>query len=177
MIGATLAVAVLAVGAFLLTNEANLRCVEGELQDNQVGPDGEYLPRTESFTSMADAEAFVCRRIPQPRDTAGAVLTGVSVTRTTNLGKLIEKEGGAVVDQQYASPGGEVAFRLQVVYPRPLWPDLPPGGDSVSLRGQEARLLRQADTSTLYWTEGDFFFTASSSLDLESFLAVLKSLH
>jgi hypothetical protein len=168
-------ITILAVGAFFLTDDPSVKCVEGTLQDNQVGPDGEYLPRTESFTTMAEAESFVCRSIPRPRDTADAVLTEVSVTRTTNLGKLIEKEGGAIVDQQYASPDGGTAFGLQVVFPSPLWPDLPAGDETVKIRGHTAQVQHDAGKSTFTWSEGEFFYTASSTMDPDAFLAVLQS--
>jgi hypothetical protein len=168
-------ITILAVGAFLLTDDPSVKCVEGTLQDNQVALDGHYLPRTESFTTMADAESFVCRRIPQPRDTVSAVLTQVSVTRTTNLGKLIEKEGGAIVDQQYASPDGGTAFSLQVIFPSPLWPELPAGNETVKIRGHTAQVQHDAGTSTFTWTEGDFFYTASSAMDPDAFVTLLQS--
>jgi hypothetical protein len=168
-------ITILAVGAFFLTDDPSVKCVEGTLQDNQLASDGQYLPRTESFTTMADAESFVCRSIPQPHDTAGAVLTQVSVTRTTNLGKLIEKEGGAIVDQQYASSDGGTAFSLDVTFPSPLWPELPTGDELVKIRGHTAQVQHVAGTSTFTWTEGDFFYTASSAMNADAFVTLLQS--
>ena len=103
MFGAVGAIAVFVVVAFLLTDQPAVRCVEGELQDTAVRADGSVLPRVETYTTLEEAESFICRRIPHPRDTGDLALREVRVARERNLGNTIEGEGGASTEIEYTA--------------------------------------------------------------------------
>ncbi len=180
MLGGALAIALIVMAAFLLTDEPNLLCVEGELQDNQVGPDGSFLPRTETFATVAGAEAFVCRRIPHPRNTAGLALSDVEVVRTTNLGQLIEGDGRAVVTFRYSrDESGQPPISLEVSFPSLGGPEIEAPSEPVSLAGQAASLVRTGQGALVYWSAAGFDFAGVSQADdpdsLSRLLALLDS--
>ena len=180
MLGSTLAVALIAVAAFLLTDEPRLRCVEGELQDNQIGSDGRFVPRTETFATVGEAESFVCRPIPHPRDTAGLALNDVEVVRTTNLGKLIEGTGRAIVTIRYSqATSTDPSFSLEVSFPSLDDPELGGSPEPVTVAGQDASLVRTAGAIFVYWTATQIDFAGSSEMDdaasLDQLLTLLDS--
>lgn len=180
MLGGTLAVAFIAVAAFLLTDEPRLLCVQGELQDNQIGSDGRFVPRTETFATVGEAESFVCRPIPHPRDTAGLVLNDVEVVRTTNLGKLIEGTGRAIVTFSYSPDGtAKPAVSLEVSFPSLGDPELEGSLEPVTVAGQNASLVRTAGAVFVYWTTTQIDFAGSTEKDdaasLDQLLNLLDS--
>jgi hypothetical protein len=182
MFGATLAIALIAVAAYLLTDEAKLLCVEGELQDNQVDANGQFIPRTEEFDTFEEAEAFICHRLPYPRETSGMQLQGVVVTRTTNLGELIEGTGSATVALGYGSEGGPERLTLAATLPVTSAAEASiVGGDAIMLGENEAMLLQSPgdDSLTVIWDRDNFHFVATAALDddltLETLLTVLES--
>ncbi len=177
MLGGTLAVALIAVAAFLLTDEPNLRCVESELQDNQVGPDGRFLPRTETFATVEEAEAFVCRRIPHPSNTAELDLSGVEVVRTTNLGQLIEGDGRAVVTLRYSRDDTVVPmFSLRVSSSAQGLPEINAPSEPITVVANAAILVREAGGAMVYWSAGGFDFAGASTQDDPASLAALLAL-
>jgi hypothetical protein len=183
LLGAVGAVALFAVVAFLLTDEPGVRCVEGELQDNRVAPDGTIYPRIESFASLAEAEAFVCRRLPRPRRLDGLELTVVRVARERNLGDTIEGEGGVFMEYEYALAAEPAALRLGVNFPPPG--ALPEGsGEALSVQGKDGRIAEShrqdgADTAFVVWIKDGFYFNAhalySPDFDRDALLRVLES--
>jgi hypothetical protein len=180
LLGATVVIALIAVAGFLLTDEESVRCVEGQLQDNEVGPDGQFLPRTESFATIEDAEAFVCRRVPHPRDTGDLTLKDVEVTRTTNLGQLIEGAGRATVTFRYApSAEAEPAFSLEVTFPSRGVPDVQGPVKEITIAGQEAALVRPERGAFVFWSADGLDYASGSTLEgaltLEEMLAILDS--
>jgi hypothetical protein len=178
MFAATGAIAAFVVVAFLLTNAQAVRCVEGEMQDNAVRPDGTVLPRVETFSTLEEAESFICRRIPHPRDTGNLTLREVRVARELSLGKTIEGEGGADIEIDYAADGSAAgALAFAVVFP-PI--PLPEGaGELISVRGEDAILASVRTAATVQWNKGDFTFSAgaefSPDFSLEDLLAILES--
>lgn len=180
LLGATLAIALIAVAGFLLTDEESVRCVEGQLQDNEVGADGQFIPRTETFATVEEAEAFVCKRVPHPRDTDDLTLTDVEVTRTTNLGQLIEGTGRATVTFLYApSAEAEPVFSLDVTFPSRGVPDVEAPVEEITVAGQEAALVRPERGAFVYWSADGFDYASGSTLEgpltLEEMLAILDS--
>jgi hypothetical protein len=178
-LGGVVAVAIFVVAAFLLTDTNNLRCVEGELQDNALRPDGSVLPRIESFETIEDAEAFICRRIPHPLDTGDLILRRVHVARQLNLGKTIEGEGGASIEFEY-----ELDYvpqlRLQVAFPPQDESEAVEGPtvERITLRGVSA-FLQSIDAGTrVVWTQGDFsyFADARTGFDRATLLRILESI-
>lgn len=174
-----LAIAIFAVVAFLLTDTPNLRCVEGELQNNTLAADGSFQPRVESFATLDEAEAFICRALPYPRQTHGLDLTGVVVTRATNLGTLIEGEGSAIVAMAYApDAGAPPRLTLAVTFPAQSAPEAT-GGERLTVQGQRGTLARGPDDVYVTWDKNDFRFVAQAKLDsgfsLEDVLAILES--
>jgi len=168
MLAGVAAVAVFVVAAFLLTDTANLRCVEGELQDNRVAPDGTMYPRVESFVTIEEAEAFVCRRLPYPRDLDGLSLTTVRVARERNLAKTIEGEGGVFMEYEYALGGEPAVLRLGVNFPPPR--SLPGReGDALSIQDQKG-VISEATSQTgiqslnVAWIKGGFYFDATAHI-------------
>ena len=183
MLGGTLAIALIAVAAFLLTDETSLRCVEGELQDNEVAADGRFVPRTETFATVEEAEAFVCKRVPHPRELGVLTLRDVEVVRSTNLGNLIEGEGTAMVAFIYESTGGpSPAFEVGVFFPPQGIPRIEGAtAQSITVQGRDALLLEDEDGigTNVYWSTSDYDFAAAGQLDdsftLQDMLAVLES--
>jgi hypothetical protein len=178
MFAAVIAIALLVVAAFLLTNERAVRCVEGELQDNAVRPDGSVLPRVETFSTLEEAESFICRHIPHPRNTGGLNLARVRVARELNLGRTIEGEGGASIEFEYESDH-VLQLRLQVTFPpEDEAEDVEgPGVERISLRGVSA-ILQSIDAGTrVFWTQGGFsyFADARTGFDRDTLLRVLES--
>ena len=189
LFGATLAVAVLAVTAFLLTDEDRLLCVEGELQDNAVDAEGRFIPRKESFATIEEAEAFVCKRVPHPRDTGGLVLQSVEVVRDTNLGTLIEGDGGFSLSLRYLQDAEGTTPEFGT-WDLTFMATLPPasgtsdsivGGDAITLGGEPAAILQAPgeDSATVFWDRDSFNFEATANIDdeltLEDLLSILES--
>ena len=184
LFGATLAVAVLAVAAFLLTQEDKLLCVEGELQDNQVDAQGRFVPRVESFSTLEEAEAFICHRVPHPRETAEMQLQGIEVIRDTNLGELIEGTGVATVALTYGSeeePGRRLTFTATLPVTSRAGVSSIEGTDVIRLGGNQAALLQTPgdDDATIFWNRNNFHFAATATLDddltLEALISILES--
>jgi hypothetical protein len=183
LLGAVGAVALFAVVAFLLTDERGVRCVEGELQDNVIAPDGTIYPRIESFATLAEAEAFVCRRLPRPRRLDGLELSLVRVARERNLGDTIEGEGGVFMEYEYGLAAEPATLRLGVNFPPPN--TLPEGsGEALSVRGEEGRIAEGSlqdgvDTAFVVWIKDGFYFNAharySPDFDREALLRILES--
>jgi hypothetical protein len=167
LFGGTLAIALITVAAFLLTDEPRLLCVEGELQDNEVGADGQFLPRVETFATIDEAEAFVCKHVPHPRDTGDLVLLDVGVVRTTNLGQLVEGDGRAVVTFHYGTPGAERPdLSVQVSFPAQDPPDfVPEDAETITVAGNEAALVLPEQGAFVYWSADGFDFATSSTVD------------
>jgi hypothetical protein len=129
---------------------------------------------------VEEAEAFVCKRIPHPRDTGPLVLRDVEVVRTTNLGQLIEGSGSATVSFRYArQPDAEPVFSVEVSFPASGVPDLEEGPvDRISVAGHEAALVRPERGAFVYWSADGFDVAAGgllSDLPLEDMLAILDS--
>jgi hypothetical protein len=179
MLGGTLAIALVAVAAFLLTDEGNLRCVEGELQDNAVRSDGTFEPRRETFATLEEAEAFVCKRVPHPRELGVLTLREVEVVRSTNLGSLIEGEGSATVSFVYESPGGPSPdLGVGVSFPPQGVPRVDAPSEMRTIAGHDALLITREGSTFVYWSTADFDFAAAivdPSLSLDDLLAVLES--
>jgi hypothetical protein len=183
MLGGTLAVALIAVAAFLLTDEDNLQCVEGELQDNAVDANGRFIPRIETFSTVEEAEAFVCKHVPHPRDAGDLSLTGVEAVRDTNLGSLIEGEGRAALTFLYGPAGQEDAppatLGVAVSFPPLGVPPLETPAEDLTIAGHDALLVRDDRDTLVFWSTSDYDFAASARLvdgfSLEDMLAVLES--
>ncbi|HEU0075572.1 MAG TPA: hypothetical protein VFS30_16340 [Dehalococcoidia bacterium] len=181
MFGGALAIALFVVAAVLLTDEPGLLCVEGELQDNQAGPDGQFLPRIETFATIDEAEAFVCKHVPHPRDTGGLVLLDVSIVRSTNLGQLVEGDGRAAVTFHYGPATAErPALSVQVSFPAQGPPGFVPNdAESITVAGNEAALVQPEQGVFVYWAADGFDFATSSTLDgsvtLDEVLRILES--
>lgn len=179
MLGGTLAIALLAVAAFLLTDDSKLLCVEGELQDNQLDANGRFLPRVESFATREEAEAFICHSVPYPHETAGMTLQSVVVTRNTNLGKLIEGTGSANVALEYGFADEPARLTLAATLPAAA-AEPAPDGEPIDLAGTQATLT-QASGEDVYvsWDEAGFNFVAlgrlGDDLQLEDLLRILES--
>jgi hypothetical protein len=149
MFGAVGAIALLAVIAFLLMDDQAVRCVEGELQDNAVRADGSVIPRVETFESLEEAEAFICRRIPHPRETGDFTLSAVRVARERNLGDTIEGEGSADVELDYAALPDGATFNFGVSFPpEPVEGD---PADHIEIGGSEAVLKQNEDLASVQW--------------------------
>jgi hypothetical protein len=73
-----------------------LACVEGELAENPVER-GQVLERLEEFTTIEEAEAFICHRIAYPRNTAGMTLQRIRAIRSHSLAQTLEGIGDAYV--------------------------------------------------------------------------------
>jgi hypothetical protein len=178
MFAAVIAIALFVVAAFLLTNEPAVRCVEGELQDNAVRPDGSVLPRVETFSTLDEAESFICRRIPHPRDTGDFALQEVRVARELNLGRTIEGEGGADIEIDYGSgDDASVAFTFGAFFP-PI--SLPAnGGETMLIRGKHAIVTRAGDAGTVQWNDGQWTFTGGTEgaggFSFDDMLRILES--
>ena len=178
MFGAVLAIAVVVVVAFLLTDGGRVVCVEGELQDNARRADGSFLPRVETFAARGEAESFICRRIPYPRSTGDLMLQTVRVAREQNLGSTIEGEGGASIELEYAnSVGGPARLVLQVTFP-PL--DIPRAdGQTARIQGQQALVLDDEIAATVYWNRSGLSFVAlgrfAGDFDRDALLAAANS--
>lgn len=181
LLGGALAVALLTVAGFLLTDDANLLCAEGELQDNAVGADGQFLLRIETFATVDEAEAFVCKHVPHPRDTGNLVLLDVGVVRTTNLGQLVEGDGRAAVTFHYGTPASrQPDLSVQVSFPIQGPPDFVAGdAETFMLAGEEATLVLPEQGAFVYWTHDGFDFATSSTLGgpvaLDEVLRILES--
>ena len=180
MLGATLAIALVAVAAFLLTDEAAVRCAEGDLQDNEVGVAGRFLPRTETFATIAEAEAFVCRRFPHPREPGPFVLSSVEVERTTNLGELIEGNGRAIIRLAYTrDASSDLAATYEVAFPSLGEPEYGTAFEEVTVAGHEAGLEYTAKGTAVFWTADGFDYFAEliqeDSTDLEPLFTLLES--
>jgi hypothetical protein len=179
MFGGTLAIALLVVAAFLLTDDSKLLCVEGELQDNQFDANGQFVPRVESFATRQEAEAFICHQVPYPRQTAGMTLQGVVVTRNTNLGNLIEGTGSANVALDYGFGAGPARLTLAAILPG--YSATPAqGGEPITLQGTQATLQEASgDDVAVIWDKGNFHFVAHGRLGddfpLEDLLQILES--
>jgi hypothetical protein len=178
MFGGVALVTLAVIVGFLLTHEEPLRCVEGELQDNATRPDGSVLPRVETFDNLRDAEEFICRRIPHPRDTQGFTLTTVRVARERNLGDTIEGEGGADIEFTYAWEGGGRGFEFSVWFPQELLPS-GAGWQETRLDGKDALVREAAGITSLRWNRGGFSYAAQAELgntfDLSALISVLES--
>jgi hypothetical protein len=179
MFAAVIAIALFVVAAFLLTNKPAVKCVEGEMQDNAVRPDGSVLPRVETFSTLDEAESFICRRIPHPRNTGDFVLKEVRVARKLSLGRTIEGEGGADIEIDYAPEGQETpSFSFGAFFP-PI--PLPSGAhETISLQGVDALLARAGDAAaTVQWNKGSWTFTAGAEFDdqlsLDDLLRILET--
>lgn len=179
--GGVAAITLLAVAAFLLTDEESVRCVEGELQDNAVDEQGRFLPRTETFASIDEAEMFVCRRLPHPRDTGDLALEGVEVTRTTNLGGLIEGDGSATASFLYTAEEGERSLlRVSVSFPAQGVSRADERPETVMIADEEAFLVPADGGAAVYWSTEDFDFEARAAFNdtftREELLPVLESI-
>jgi hypothetical protein len=177
MLGAVGAIAIFAVIAVLVTNDDRVRCVEGELQDNAVGPDGRVRPRVETFGTLEEAEAFICHRIPHPRRPDDLNLTTVRVARERNLGDTIEGEGGASIELEYGASAGADSFAVALTLPPMALPvdTVQP----ITIRGEDAVLFNVGEVATAQWNEGAWTIAGRAILDtdftLEDFLRVLES--
>jgi hypothetical protein len=186
LFGAVLAIALIVVAAFLLTDEAKLLCVEGELQDNQIDAQGQFIPRTETFATIEEAEAFVCKHLPRPRDTEGLALKEISVTRTSNLGGLIEGGGAFSLRLGYSADAdgpapefGTWDLVFEAFFPPAFAPDEEADGSLIQIDGREERLSQADSGTTIAWEQSLYAYRATASLtddfDLDRLVAVLES--
>lgn len=181
ILGSTLAIALLAVAAFLLTDEPNLRCVAGEDTVNPHDAEGRVLPETRTYDNIADAEAFICHRIAYPR-LEGWALESAAATRSGSLGKVIEGEAMAGVLLTYRQTSGlQRSVDIDVTPSRIQRPDFGGEQEAVRVRDAAATLIRgpQQDQRRVLWQAGglDFMATAYVGDDFteQDLLAVLES--
>jgi hypothetical protein len=182
MLGGTLAIALLAIAGFLLTDEGNLRCVEGELQDNPIDAGNVVRSRVEYYTAVEDAEAFVCHRVPHLRELGGLTPGEIKVTRLTNLANLIEGAGAATIEFDYASPRLEQALHVSVFLPEIELPLVEGPHEVVTVQGQAA-YYRVTDGDPWYtqvqWSQGGFSYGVTlldREIDFETLIAILNSI-
>jgi hypothetical protein len=175
--GAVLAIAVLAVAGFLLTEDDKLLCAEGELQDNQVDAAGNFIPRTETFATIEEAEAFVCKHIPRPRETGDLSLNDISVTRTSNLGGLIEGTGGFTLDLTYQDGSGDLLF--EAFSPPFLAPENEEDFEPIRIGDDAGQLIQAGTDTTITWERELFAYRATAALtddfSLDDLIAILES--
>jgi hypothetical protein len=179
MAAMTLTIALVVLAAFFLISDDSVACVEGEMQDNALGPDGQFMPRTETFATLEEAEAFVCKHIPHPRDTGPLALQHITVTRSHNLGRLIEGIGYTETEFVYTSAQPGVGLTLTVDHPG----HAPETGQHATLKlnGVTAEKLPSSNGSeVLVWEKDGYGYGADASLgeglDSEALLAILESI-
>ena len=167
LLGAVGAIAVLAVIVFLVTDEPGVRCVEGELQDNPTAAGGQVRPRVAVFRTRPEAEAFVCRRIPYPRDTRDLELKLVRVAREGRLADLIEGSAGATIELEYDTAAGEptgIPLRLSVSFLTTSPPFEAPFDQKLKVRGRDADLVMLEEMTVVRWQREGFTFVAFARL-------------
>jgi hypothetical protein len=181
----TLNLALAAVGGMLLfrslkPDHANgsISCAGGEVAENEIDALGRSKPRTEHFTSLTEAEAFVCRRIPHVTQSEKLSLLTVTVERSTSIEQYSQGNGQAVAVFQYASllDGGELG--VVVTLPPQGGPDLS-GSRTSTIAGHVAYIHEQQAMTVVHWKTDDYALTAIGALTdeftLDRMLAVLES--
>jgi hypothetical protein len=182
MFAAVAAITVAVIAAFLVFGDEGVRCVEGEMQDNATRPDGSVLPRVERFSTFAEAEAFICRSIPHPRQTEGLTLREVRVARERSLGDTIEGEGGAELEADYLSMDGQVTHIVTFGAAFPPRPLLTESGQPLSINGRDGVLIPGepgGEPTEVVWNQDGWTLRSSATLDpdfrLQALLDVLES--
>jgi hypothetical protein len=172
--GSVIVITFIAVAAFFLTKQPNLKCDAGDASTNPVDASGHVVPLTKTFTSIGDAESFICHRIAYPSELQGLKLETISATRDSGLGDVIEGIANAFVTLTYAGNGASLSLEVS---PFPI--DAPVGAtkpESVEVQGQGAKLIEDAGKQTVWWGKDKLYFLATASgLDRQTLLAILDS--
>ena len=64
ILGALAALVGIVIIGFTVFEPASAPCATGEEAENEL-VNGQFVPRTELFTSVRDAEAFICHDVPE----------------------------------------------------------------------------------------------------------------
>jgi hypothetical protein len=181
MFAAVAAITVAVIAAFLVFGDEGVRCVEGEMQDNATRADGSVLPRVERFSTFTEAEAFICRSIPRPRQTEGLTLRQVRVARERNLGDTIEGEGGAELEADYLRMD-QVTHIVTFGAAFPPSPLPRESGQPLSINGRDGVLIPGepgGEPTEVLWNQDGWTLRSSATLDpdfrLQALLDVLES--
>ena len=111
LLGAVAALVGAVLIGFALFEPESAPCATGDLARNEF-VDGAYVPRTESFDSVHDAEAFICHEVPE----LGAPeweLEEISAERRVSLERLVEGSGVGFVTLGYIETDSEQALVIE----------------------------------------------------------------
>ena len=100
ILGAVAALVGVVIVAFALFEPEGAPCASGELASNPRLVDGRYEPRTESFETVEEAEAFICHDVPELH-AEGWTLDHIAGERTVPIELLVEGRGIGYVSLGY----------------------------------------------------------------------------
>lgn len=173
-----------------LSTAMPLRCVTGAAARNPTEPNAVHpgqtitLPTNETFTSVLDAEAFICLRVPYPRDTGDWTLVGVRAERSHSLAQFVDGKGYRAIEMFYrnATTRTQFSLRVQPGAPGTIEGSGPPQPFSIgdiagSLRSRSQNSLGPA-VFTLDWQQNGFWFMVlgGGSLRAQDLLPLLESI-
>ena len=166
-----------------------LRCVTGRAAQNPTVADQRdpsrrlTLPTNQTFATVEEAEAFICLRVPQPRDTGDWSLVSVRAERSHSLAQFLNGTGYRALDIFYRNDALHLAFDLHVTPSRTEIEGSGPPRPFAIGDIQGKLYSRPSDAMgpgvfTLTWTQAGFSFMAmgTGAVPVEAILPVLESI-
>ena len=188
-IGALVAGVVLVVVAILVaggdepvaTTGDELACVEGDLATNPINQFGRVEERIEDFSSLEEAESFICHRIRYPRETGNLRIERIRAKRSLSLVATLEGAGDAYVLIDYIGADAD-HYILARIASLPFT-DLTRStrDEPLLVQGVEGFLRHGGRTGNVVavWQKDDLYFSITSQLHddltMDDFLVILES--
>jgi len=186
-----LVVGVILVGAAILvaggdepvaTTGDELACVEGDLATNPINQFGRVEERIEDFSSLEEAESFICHRIRYPRETGNLRIERIRAKRSLSLVATLEGAGDAYVLIDYIGADAD-HYILARIASLPFT-DLTRStrDEPLLVQGVEGFLRHGGRTGNVVavWQKDDLYFSITSQLHddftMDDFLAILESI-
>jgi hypothetical protein len=160
-------------------------CVSGaDAQNPTPDPSGLTLPENRVFSTIEEAQAFVCFRIPYPRDTEGWQFQAANALRSHDLGTLLQDARGfRRVMLGYDDGHDGSLLRIEVIYGSIGEVSGGGGEEQTTIHGAPATIATGGPFPAfmgVHWEEGSVGFLATASLTpeftREDVLRILESI-
>ena len=191
-IGALVAGVVLVVVAILLaggdepipttSGGDELACVEGDLAKNPINQFGRVEERIEDFSTLEEAESFICHRVRYPREIGTLTIERIRAKRSHSLVDTLEGVGDAyvLIDYVGTDAGHYIVARIASL----PFTDLTRStrDEPLLVQGVEGFLRHGGRTGNVVavWQKDDLYFSITSQLHddftMDDFLAILESI-
>lgn len=186
ILGTLAIVAGLVLLAFTAFEPEAAPCASGDAAENAF-VNGRFQPRSELFTDVEDAEAFICHDVPE-LTAEGWALERIAAERTVSLEFLVEGDGIGVVTLGYLedASGRPLTIDAAPFFGRSYFESLVPAqhtSDGVLVQGRPATVYRYGinpDQVEVIWHDDTLEHRATVMLDdtftQDDLLEVLQTL-